>query len=234
MTVFTITYNEQLMLPFFINHYRSRFPNCNIVVFDNESTDNTVKIALENDCEVITYKTNGKLDDTKYLEIKNNCWKVCNGWVIVADCDELIDISNYILTLEENEGNTLLRFNAFNMVNMADNLDIDSINYGLRAESYDKSYCFDARFVSEINYSAGCHSASPIGSKISYSNYIYNAYHYKYINPDYMVIRHANFAKRLSEINLKKGYGGHYLQTESQIRNEFLNARKNAKLIWKI
>ena len=232
MTIFTITYNEELMLPYFIEHYRLRFPNCKIVVYDNESTDDTVKIALKNDCEVITYKTNGKLDDITYLEIKNNCWKNCKGWVIVCDCDELIDVADYILTLESNEGTTLIRFNAFNMVNMANDLKIDGIKHAIRSESYDKSYCFDTRFISEINYSAGCHSASPIGSKIAYSNSIYFAYHYKYINVDYMVNRHANFAKRLSEINIKKGYGGHYLQTETQIRNEFLNAQSKAKLIW--
>jgi glycosyltransferase involved in cell wall biosynthesis len=45
MTVFTITYNEELMLPYFVNHYRSRFTNCKIVVYDNESIDKTVDIA---------------------------------------------------------------------------------------------------------------------------------------------------------------------------------------------
>jgi len=36
MTIYTITYNEELMLPYFIRHYRLRFPNCKIVVYDNE------------------------------------------------------------------------------------------------------------------------------------------------------------------------------------------------------
>ena len=44
ITVYTIAYNEELMIPHFIAHYRKQFPNCKIVVFDNESTDNTIKV----------------------------------------------------------------------------------------------------------------------------------------------------------------------------------------------
>jgi len=63
------------MLPFMIKWYRERFPNCLIIVYDNESTDRSVQIALENNCKVISYSTNNQLSDSKYLEIKNNCWK---------------------------------------------------------------------------------------------------------------------------------------------------------------
>ena len=58
-----------------IKWYRERFPNCLIIVYDNESTDRSVQIALENNCKVISYSTNNQLSDSKYLEIKNNCWK---------------------------------------------------------------------------------------------------------------------------------------------------------------
>jgi glycosyltransferase involved in cell wall biosynthesis len=94
VTIFTVAYNEEIMLPFFIKWYRKRFPNCRIVVYDNESTDDTVKIALENNCEVITYCTNNQLSDSKYLEIKNNCWKdATTDWVLVCDVDEMLDIN---------------------------------------------------------------------------------------------------------------------------------------------
>jgi glycosyltransferase involved in cell wall biosynthesis len=70
VTIFTVTYNEELLLPFFIRHYRERFPNCNIVVYDNESTDNTVKIAKENNCGVITFKTNNQYYESSLMEIR--------------------------------------------------------------------------------------------------------------------------------------------------------------------
>ena len=43
--IFTICYNEEIILQKFINHYRTRFPNCEITIYDNMSTDNSRQIA---------------------------------------------------------------------------------------------------------------------------------------------------------------------------------------------
>jgi len=224
MTIYTITYNEELMLPYFIRHYRERFPNCKIVVYDNESTDDTRAISIGMDCELITYSTNNKLSDSTYLEIKNNCWKNDKGWVIVADCDEFLDIWESDL---DNEQASIISVEAYNMVNIEDNLDILGITHGVRSTSYDKAYCFNASKIHKINYNAGCHSCSPVG-QVSYSKKKYEARHYKYINIDYMIARHAIFAERRSDENIAKGYGEHYAYPPDKIRNEFLTARKNA------
>ena len=53
ITIYTIAYNEEVMLPFMIKWYRERFPECKIVVYDNFSTDKTEEIALSNDCQVV-------------------------------------------------------------------------------------------------------------------------------------------------------------------------------------
>lgn len=229
ITVYTICFNEEFMLPHFIAHYRSRFPDCKIVVYDNESTDRTVEIALANDCEVRTYKTGGKLDDTTYLQIKNNCWKDAKtDWVLIADCDELCNIYEVQLKQRNRAGVTMIPFHGFNMVNLNDDMNFESIAYGVRAPSYDKAYLFNRKHIKEINYGPGCHSCAPQGY-VDYGKQVpQNVYHYKYLNPDYMVNRHKVFASRLSAENLKRGYGGHYLYTEEQIRNEFAEARKQA------
>lgn len=92
--IFTIAYNEALMLPHFIAHYRAMFPDCAITVYDNMSSDATVDIALSENCEVVPYDTGGKLSDAKYLEIKNHCWKQAKSdWVLVCDADELCFIT---------------------------------------------------------------------------------------------------------------------------------------------
>ena len=102
ITVYTIAYNEELIMQFMIDHYRSRFPGCNIVVYDNMSTDNTTKIARANDCEVIQYDTNNQIQDRRYIEIKNNCWKnALTEWVLICDMDELLDINAEQLKKEE-------------------------------------------------------------------------------------------------------------------------------------
>lgn len=224
MTIYTITYNEELMLPYFIQHYRERFPNCNIVVYDNQSTDSTQQIAIDNECSVVEYNTGGKLSDSAYLNIKNNCWKGQSDWVIVADCDEFLDIWEEELIEEQA---SIISVEAYNMVNDANNLDISSISRGVRSTSYDKAYCFHAGKIREINYGAGAHSCSPTGL-VGYSQRKYRAFHYKYINIEYMQTRHAIFAARRSDENIKKGWAEHYAYPPEQIKQEFLDARKKS------
>lgn len=225
ITIFTIAYNESVLMKFMIDHYRSKFPNCRIVVYDNMSTDGCDKIAIENGCEVIYYDTNNKISDKKYLEIKNNCWKTATtNWVAVVDMDELIDLNKEQLLMEESLNNTLIKFEGYNMVNMEDNYDLENITYGTRCPPYDKSYVFNKKHISEINYEPGCHKCKPIGIA-KYSNNIYKTYHYICIHPDLQVAKYKNYANRLSDENKKHKWGDHYNQSEEQIRETFRLAR---------
>jgi hypothetical protein len=231
ITIYSLMFNEEVMLPYFLKHYQSMFPGCKIVLYDNESTDNSVAIAKAAGCEVRTYYTRGKLDDLTYLEIKNNCWKDADtNWVAVVDVDEHLQITEKDLIREENEGHNVLIFEGFNMVNLQNDLKIDTIETGVRATSYDKLYCFNKKHISAINYSPGCHGASPAG-KISFSKRTYVAKHYKYVNLNYMINRHAMFAKRLSDSNKKRGYAVHYSYPPERIKQEFENARLNAQIV---
>ena len=228
ITVFGLCYNEELMLPFFIAHYRKMFPGCRIVLWDNESTDRTHDIAIANKCEIKTYNTDGKLNDVKYLEIKNNWWKEAEtDWVLVADIDEHLYITEGLLSVQDFSGSSIIRSKGFNMVNLNDDLNISSIDHGVRSKSYDKSYCFKRSVIQEINYGPGCHGSNPKGL-VNYSIEDYVCMHYKYVNPDYMVKRHSEYASRLSNVNKAKGYGSHYLYSDEKIRSEFNEARKNA------
>lgn len=228
ITIYAICYNEAFILPHFIAHYRRMFPNCRIVIYDNMSHDGSVEIAKSHNCEVIPYDTGGKLSDAKYLEIKNNCWKdATTDWVLIADCDEFCDITEKQLAREHINGVSIIKFEGYNMVNLADNMDFKSITHGERAVSYDKAYLFHRRHIKEINYGAGCHNAVPYGY-VDYGKKVFKCRHYKYINVDYMIKRHAVFASRLSEENHKKGYGYHYLYSPEKIRAEFEQARIKA------
>ena len=94
ITIYTICFNEELILPFFVKWYRKKFPNCRIIIYDNYSTDSTEKIALQNNCQVIKYDSNNQIRDDLYLNIKNNCWKDAEtDWVLVCVVDELLDIN---------------------------------------------------------------------------------------------------------------------------------------------
>ena len=231
ITIYTLTYNEELMLPFFIKHYRNRFNNCNIIVFDNESTDKTVEIATDYGCQVITYSTNNQISDSKYLEIKNNCWKNSKTeWNIICDCDELCEINQDDLGFEISKGTTIFKFDGYDMVNISNNKDsvvIEGLNMGVKNNMYDKVLMFNKKEITDINYLAGCHQSRPNGN-VKFSNKNYRLLHYKYLGEEYLVNRHKSYSNRLSQENLQKKWGYHYNDDEIKIREYFNFLRQRA------
>jgi len=218
ITVYTIAYNEEIMLPFMIKWYRERFPDCKIVVYDNYSTDKTEKIALSAECQVIKYDSGNQIRDDLYLEIKNNCWKNAEtDWVVICDVDELINITSLDL---KDEKSSIIKFNGWNMVNNLNSGKLEDMKYGYRAEQYDKFYLFNKSMVTEINYEAGCHKSNPKGN-ITFSKNIYNCFHFKEISEDYIVNRYKEFNERLSSKNKQMNWGIHYSKIETEIRNDF-------------
>jgi len=242
--IFTIAYNEEIMLPYFIKWYRERFPNCSIVVYDNYSTDNTRQIALDNNCEVIQYDTGDKLSDSTYLQIKNNCWKdAITDWVLVCDVDEMLDINEKQLNVEQKLGNTIISSKGYNMYNIVDTNKVEDMFYGVRAKQYDKYYLFNKNKIQDINYSAGCHIANPVG-EVELSNNKYNLLHFSYLSAEYIIKRYKQNASRLSDENKKNNWGIHYNESEQTIIDKFevaknyynnnkQNFNKEEILIWK-
>jgi len=218
--IFTICYNEQIVLPEMIKWYRTRFPTCKITIYDNFSTDDTEKIALEAGCEVIKYNSGNEIRDDLYLEIKNNCWKNAEtDWVLICDTDEWLGITEEDLIREESLGTTIIKFQGWNMITMSDDpniIDFD-LHWASQADQYNKKYLYNRLYINEIGYSAGCHNASPQGI-IQYSERIYPAYHFKALGLNYMINRHTEFGKRLSQKNKDMKWGIHYLDQEEQIR----------------
>jgi hypothetical protein len=215
-----------------IDFYRSRFPACNFVLYDNYSTDNTVNIAKANNIEIIQFDTNDKFSDLKHIEIKNNCWKSAKtDWVLTCDMDELLDINEKQLKSEELSGVSLIKSEGYNMVNMPGFNRLEDVRYGERTDRYDKPYLFNKKYISEINYDVGCHGSNPIGRVVK-SDTSYKAYHYRFISEQMAIKRYKSYSYRLSDENLKNGWGKHYLKSDEELIVEFESIRKNAiKLI---
>lgn len=228
ITVYTVAFNEELLIQFMIDHYRSRFVNCKIVVYDNMSTDRTVAIAKQNNCEVIQFNTNNVFEIKKQMEIQHNCWRNSNtDWVLICDVDELLDINEQQLQDETSLGSTIIKSEGYNMINMEDNLDINNMKFGARAPLHDKYYLFNKKFITEINYEAGCHISHPIGI-VMLSNIAYKAYHYHFINEELLIKKYKTYSIRLSPNDIKNGWGFHYFLTQKKIKEEFMDLRSKA------
>ncbi len=228
LTIYTITYNESFILQFMIDHYRYRFPNCKIVIYDNESIDNTIEIAKQNNCEIKYHFSGGYVDDVKLTYTKNNCWKAATtDWVMVCDPDELLDIYENDLIMEQNNNVSMINSEGFNMINLENNDYFKSITYGKRYFHYDKIYLFNKKFVKEINYDNGCHKNFAIG-QLKYSEKKYKCYHWRYINPDRTFERYQMTAKRMCQFNIQTGMGNYVFNSKEQIEKQYEELRKNA------
>lgn len=227
ITVYTLTYNEEVLMPFMIDHYRTRFPNCRIIIYDNSSTDNTVSIAKDNNCEVRNYNSNNTLNDNLHIQIKNTCWKDADtDWVLVCDFDELLDISEKQLKQEESLGNTKIKTEGWTMINMEDNLNIHDMKYAVRETQYDKDVLFNKKYISEINYGVGCHHSNSVG-QIKYSD-PYKLYHYKYLSLNIEIAKSKETTRRLSEENKKNGWGLYCMRSETEVIEFWENFKSKA------
>jgi glycosyltransferase involved in cell wall biosynthesis len=227
VTIYTITYNEEKLIKFFVNHYQERFPGCEINIFDNYSTDRTTEIAKELNCNVIFYDTNNTLSDSEYLKIKNNCWETSKtDWVIVCDCDELLEIT--IDDLYNSEFN-IIKTEGYSIMNFDEGKELNLLDEGFRDFGFDKSIMFNSNEIDKMNYSPGCHNCQPqpkLNCVISYSEKKYRLLHYKYLGPNYTVERHKMFGLRLSDDNKKNGWGIHYNFSSESIIQFYSNKQK--------
>jgi hypothetical protein len=230
ITIYTLTRDEELLIQLMIDHYRVRFPNCKIIIYDNKSIDKTVEIAKANECEIRPFDTGGKLNDQMHWDLKNNCWRDAKtDWVLVQDLDEMLDINATQLAQESANGVTKIKSECWHMVNMEDNLDVRSIIWGyrdLRDTVYDKDLLFNKKYV-DINYiNNDCHFTNSRG--LIKNSKPYRMYHYKYANPDVWVSKTKRNSDTLSDLNKQNGWGIGCLRNEEQLRAEFQERRNGA------
>ena len=234
ITIHTAVYNEEAKIQFMIDHYKTRFPSCNIIVYDNESQDSTIDIAKKNGCIIRPHNTGGRHNDELLLTLKNNCWKTApTDWVMICDPDELMDINEQQLNEEAAIGTTIIKTCGYNIVDMGDNyledpvLNLAALKYGRRSEAYDKCMLFNKKHLSEINYNHGGHIANPVG-KTQYNKNIYNMYHYHFVNFTFVFNRYQMTVKRFSDLNIKYGWGIHCFKQYDELKNTFEILRKDA------
>jgi hypothetical protein len=208
INIFLLCFNESALLPHTINHYKKYLPSCKITIYDNESTDNSVDIAKNLGCSIVSWNSNNIIDDELYIELKNSVWKKCNsGWIIMADMDEFLCVTEVELMKEKELGTTILQIDGRDMIGESETLDLtdidlQKINKYIKNNYESKNLCFLREEIVDMNYSLGAHSCNPTGN-IVYSSNVYINKHMNVLGLNYLIDKHIKRYKRSEKMRLK-------------------------------
>ena len=224
VNVFIFCFNEEILLPHTINHYKRCLPNCIITIIDNMSNDSSEEISRLKACKVIKFDTGGKMDEFKKIDMANNIWKNYEkGWVIIADMDEWLCVTEKDLLNENNKGSTILKVKGINMIGKSErndlkDIDLHNLYRGLDNHSESKNMCFNSKYINEINFSIGQHTCDPKG-KINFSNITYINKHMEQLGEEWILrkikARRKRRMKDHSHVNV------HYLKSKTKIIDNY-------------
>ena len=242
--LYSLCWNEEVMLPYTLRHY-SQFCS-RMVFFDNGSTDKSIEIINSfPNTEIIPFESDGTFRDDIHMTIKNHCWKSSCGeadFVIVCDCDELLYHEDLIPYLErkKKDGYTVLSSIWCTMVSeevpQSDGFITNHIQYGKayyprygQDYPYQKTSIFSPDDIAEMNYTAGAHSCNPSGNvRLSVADVGLKNLHYKWLSPEYVMDRYQHLGNRLSEVNIKNGWGEHYGYSKEKLLRTFEQLKQEA------
>ena len=129
INIFLLCYNEELLLPLTLKFYRQRFPSAKFILVDNYSTDRSCDIAKENNMEIRQFLTQDCQNEEIMMHIRNTIWNdVTDGWIIMCDMDEWLEITEEQLFEEENRGTTIITTKGINIVGESKKIDLSDID----------------------------------------------------------------------------------------------------------
>lgn len=248
IVLYTLAYNESDIVDYSIDYYQALGVD-KLVVFNNESTDDTVdKLKRFGNVEIRNFQTDGMTDDLHAI-IKNNCWKEQKGkkdtWAIVCDFDEWLyspDINAVIDKMEENNC-SVLGTKWFAICNdstppyeegkllheQSDKFYLQDVNRNY--PELGKFMLIDPNKIDDMGWSVGNHICNPKGNFAIYVADIKEAvaiHLNKGLSLQYFLDKRKKMAARLSDLNKMKGYCFEYNYPEEKSREEYKNYQKNA------
>ena len=235
INIFILCYNEGILLPHTIAHYRKYLPSAIITIYDNKSSDNSVELAKSLNCNVISWDSNGINNENLRLNIKNTCWKIIeDGWIIVIDMDEWLCITEKELLLEENRGTTILNVKGIDIIgesnkNDLSDIDLHSINRGIDNNNESKKLCFFRKSINEMKYNYGAHQCNPKGRK-QYSKKIYINKHMNNLGLPYYIDKMVSRYERSVEMQ-KVGLSIHYTNNIEIITDKYNKLLEKSKIL---
>ena len=220
LETFAVCYNEERMMPYFMRHY-SQYGS--VTVFDNYSTDDSVKIAEEMGAIVFQFDSGGEFREDILTRLRNTCWKESTAdWIIVTDIDELVYHKDLLKALQNIKGTVILP-RMFNMYHdtfptVKDQI-YDEVKYGVEFNS--KMSLFKRSEIEEMNYEPGCHFAHPTGNfELNFTSRIISM-HFKNMGQEYVNSRNKELASRQSAVNRENNWNWHLFNNEEWVKKDF-------------
>lgn len=226
-------WNEIRMLPHFLQHYEQFVER--MFIFDNMSTDGSRElIASHPQCDLRSLDFETSEDDI--TGVKRHAWKRDRSpdWILCVDIDELIHHPNWgeLLPRCKQAGYSILAPDGWQVLSEDFPEFPDPVftqeSKGVKDVRYSKWVMFDPKKIQEINYNHGCHNANPTGEVVVYRDPALRLLHCRYLSVEWIVERHKLLGSRLNQINLRNGWGVHYLTPEAALRTEFVELQNRS------
>lgn len=234
--IFIFCYNEQVLLPHTIAHYKSHLPSSKITIFDNESTDDSIKIAKKLGCEVVSFSTKNGHDEFKLTDFRNNYWKkVPKGWILMVDIDEWLCVTEKDLKRESKRGTSILKVKGLNMIGQSkkadcSDIDLHSLNRYVEEPMEDKHLCFLREKIQEMNYTLGAHQSNPVGDVV-YSESIYYNKHMALLGVPFLTAKFLARYRRVKHMRETYNISTHYTNEIKKIEDLYWTKFKKSKLL---
>jgi len=235
ISAITVLYNEEFLLPFFLNHYR--WVDEILVLLDSDTNDRTLAICQADPKVIVQEFTFPDMMDAiiKQQHIHKLFHSIDADWAVVVDCDEFIFPFPY-----ENQRSVFNRLTG----NLAtahmwpvyrNKIDSD-LNpnprlppmWQRRHGDPDMTKGFNYAYIkpciakpeTKIEWGLGCHDYYEKEGIIA-SDYMFHGAHWKMADPELAIIRRiANGRDRQSKSNLSAGY---QIQDHSITEEEILD-----------
>ena len=224
ITIFLLCFNEETLIAHTIAHYRKQFPTCSIVIVDNGSTDGSISIAMAHRVDVTFFSSGNQQQEAIMRDVRNNVWKQAkDGWVIMADMDEWLMITEAELEEEDRKGTTIITTQGFQIVGDSQTTTLTDMSladmcHGFLDEHFSKRVLFKIPEI-DIRFGWGSHTCDPVGTVV-YSTRTYILKHMNYLGLPYLQEKHQRRYARNAH-SRSQGMNGHYLNDPDAVQREY-------------
>ena len=235
INVFLLCYNERVLLPHAIHHFKTYIPSCKITICDNESTDDSVELAKSLGCAVIPFSSKNISDETVKIEVRNTIWSdISSGWIIMADMDEFLCVTEAQLLEEMNAGVSILKTVGKEMIGESETLDLSDIDLQaikkyVNNPMESKYICFLRDKITQMNYGPGSHTCKPVGV-VKYSTTVYMNKHMSNLGLNFITDKTVKRYHR-THLNRQRKWSTHYTNNVEVIKKRYLDMLNKCNLL---